>query len=76
METNFIEFNSTLINIRYIKKIYKTENLYHKSNCCDKYYEIRVSIHGTQEIHIEVYQSEKDRDDRFHGLLTLLTPND
>lgn len=76
MEKSFIEFNGTLINTRYIKKIFKTENLYRKANYCDKYYEIRVNIDANQGTHVETYQNEKDRNDRFHELLTLLTPND
>lgn len=76
MEKNFIEFNGSLINTRYIKRIFKTENLYRKANCCDKYYEIRVTVDEIPGIHAETYQNEKDRNDRFHELLTLLTPND
>lgn len=75
MEKNFIEFNGSLINTRYIKRIFKTEHLYNKVNCCDKYYDIRVTVDGIPGTHVETYQNEKDRNDRFYGLLTLLTPN-
>ena len=79
MERNFINFNGSLINTRYIKKIYKTENSH--VTCSggrtfhDKYYEIRVNVDGTPGTHVETYRNEKDRDDRFFGLETLLTMN-
>lgn len=79
MDRNFINFNGVLINTRYIKKIYKTENSH--VTCSggktfhDKYYEIRINIDGTPGTHVETYKDEKDRDDRFYGLITLLCPN-
>ena len=80
MERNFIEFNGTLINTRYIKKIFKTENSHvycsGGKTFYDIYYEIRINIDGTPGTHVETYKNEKDRNDRFRGLLTLLTPND
>lgn len=75
MEKSFIEFNGTLINTRYIKKIFKTESNYRLPNK-EFYYEIRVNVDGTPGTHVETYRNEKDRNDRFRGLLTLLTPND
>ena len=79
MDKNFINFNGVLINTRYIKKIYKTENSH--VSCSggrtfhDKYYEIRINVDGTPGTHVETYKHEKDRDDRFYGLITLLCPN-
>lgn len=79
MERNFINFNGSLINTRYIKKIYKTENSH--VTCSggrtfhDIYYEIRINVDGTPGTHVETYRTEQDRNDRFFGLETLLTPN-
>ena len=79
MDKTFINFNDTLINTRYIKKIYKTENSH--VTCSggktfhDKYYEIRINVDGTPGTHVETYRNEKDRNDRFFGLSTLLCPN-
>lgn len=79
MDRNFINFNGVLINTRYIKKIYKTENSHvtcsNGRTFHDKYYEIRINIDGTPGTHVETYLNEKDRDDRFFGLETLLTIN-
>lgn len=79
MDRTFINFNGVLINTRYIKKIYKTENSHVTCNNGRTFhnicYEIRINIDGTPGIHIETYENEKDRDDRFFGLETLLTPN-
>lgn len=79
MDKNFINFNGVLINTRYIKKIYKTENSH---VCCsgDKtfheiYYEIRIIVDDSHETHVETYRTEKARNDRFFGLETILTPN-
>lgn len=74
MDRTFINFNGTLINTRYIKKIFKTESNYRLPNK-EFYYEIRVVVDGNQGTHVETYKNEKDRDDRFFGLETLLTPN-
>ena len=74
MERNFINFNGVLINTRYIKKIYKTDSNYKLPNK-EFYYEIRINVDGTPGTHVETYKNEKDRDDRFFGLETLLTPN-
>ena len=80
MEKNFIEFNGVLINVRYIKKIYKTENsrvrTINNNTELSKYYEIRVNVDGTPGTHVETYFDEKERDIRFNGLSTLLLPND
>lgn len=73
MEKTFINFANILINTCYIKKIYKIDNydlstkLFH--------YEIGINIDGIPANYIERYKNEKDRDDRFFGLETLLTPN-
>lgn len=79
MERNFINFNGSLINTRYIKKIYKTENSHVTCSSGktfhDKYYEIRVNVDGTPGTHVETYRNEKDRDGRFYGLTTLLCLN-
>lgn len=76
MEQNFIEFNGTLINTRYIKRIYKTENKHIRSNYPDViYYEIRVNLDNLSGTYVETYAEEKDRNDRYYGLLTLLVPN-
>ena len=73
MEQNFIEFNGTLINTRYIKRIFKTENRHIRSNHPDVlYYEIRLNLDGLSGTHVETYAEEKDRNDRFYGLTTLL----
>lgn len=74
MERNFINFNGSLINTRYIKKIYKTDSNYKLPNK-EFYYEIRVNVDGTPGTHVETYRNEKDRNDRFYGLMTLLCPN-
>ena len=74
MERNFINFNGSLINTRYIKKIFKTESHYRLPDK-EFYYEIRVNVDGTPGTHVETYKNEKDRDDRFYGLTTLLCPN-
>ena len=79
MDRTFIDFNCVLINARYIKKIYKTENSHVTCSggrtCHDIYYEIRVNVDGTPGTHVETYENEKDRDDRFYGLTTLLCYN-
>ena len=79
MNRTFINFNGTLINTRYIKKIFKSENSHitcHSGTTFhDKYYEIRINVDGTPGTHVETYRNEKDRNDRFFGLETLLTPN-
>lgn len=79
MDRNFINFNGSLINTRYIKKIYKTVNSHitcsGNKTSHDIYYEIRVNVDGTPGTHVETYKNEKDRDDRFYGLMTLLCPN-
>lgn len=79
MERNFINFNGVLINTRYIKKIFKSENSH--VTCSggitfhDKYYEIRINIDGTPGTHVETYRNEKDRNDRFSVLKEILTIN-
>lgn len=79
MERNFINFNGVLINTRYIKKIYKTENSH--VTCSggvtfhDKYYEIRITVDGTPGTHVETYRNEKNRDSRFSILEEILTIN-
>lgn len=79
MERNFINFNGSLINTSYIKKIYKTENSHVTCNggktFHDKYYEIRVNVDGTPGTHVETYRNEKDRDSRFSVLEEILTIN-
>ena len=74
MERNFINFNGSLINTRYIKKIYKTESNYRLPNK-EFYYEIRVNVDGTPGTHVETYRNEKDRDGRFSVLEEILTIN-
>lgn len=73
MDKSFIDFNDVIINTRYIKKIYKIDNynLLTKSFC----YEIGINIDDIPTSYIERYENEKDRNDRFFGLKTLLTPN-
>lgn len=74
MNRTFINFNSVLINTRYIKKIFKTESNYRLPNK-EFYYEIRVNVDGTPGTHVETYKNEKDRDDRFSILEEILTIN-
>lgn len=73
MDRNFINFNGVLINTRYIKKIYKIDN--YNSPTKSFYYEIGINIDDIPTSYIERYKNEKDRDDRFFGLETILTIN-
>ena len=50
MERNFINFNGSLINTRYIKKIYKTDSNYKLPNK-EFYYEIKINVDGTPGTH-------------------------
>lgn len=73
MDRNFINFNGSLINTRYIKKIYKIDN--YNLSTKSFYYEIGINVDGTPGTHIETYRNEKDRDGRFSILEEILTIN-
>lgn len=61
----FIDFGGQMINTTYIVSIFKTNDL-------AKYFEVNIRISHNNYLIKEIYDTKKERDDRFNEIINII----